>query len=89
MNDGLYIIHSYWEVHIYVCGKDKKIVIGNRNCKSRLEEDLVKFARNKWKDIPENVRSEKDLREYLGPDEENDYMTWEFREIRKIAYESS
>ena len=47
-----------------------------------LEKDLVEFAKNKWNDIPENVRSEKDLREYLGPDDQNDYMTWEFRVVK-------
>lgn len=77
------IYREHWELRIRPHNENPIVVI----CKDRglLEKELVKYAKNKWDDIPKTVVSEKHLRDYLGRDDQNDYMTWEFSLVKSIV----
>ena len=79
------IYKEHWELRIKPCGEDAVVVIAkDRNL---LADELVKYAKNKWNDIPKVVESEKHLRNYLGRDDQNDYMTWEFSLVKRLVSE--
>ena len=79
------IYKEHWELRIKPCGEDSVVVIAkDRNL---LEDELVKYAKNKWESIPRVIATEKHLRDYLGEDTQNDYMAWEFSLVKRLVSE--